>query len=67
MMESMRWLAGLVVLLIIGFGALYLVAGRSTPPQLAIEKPAPYQPFPKDMRRMLDNDYREVRFAFYYN
>lgn len=35
--------------------------------QRAILDPAPYQPFPSDLRRMLNADYREVRFTFYYN
>src|SRR5579862_6597750 len=42
MMESMRWLAGLLVLVIVvlaGFGALYVAAGRSAPPTITINKP----------------------------
>jgi murein DD-endopeptidase MepM/ murein hydrolase activator NlpD len=39
MMESMRWLAGLVVLLLAGLGTLYIVAGRGAPPVLTINKP----------------------------
>lgn len=35
--------------------------------QRAVLDPAPYRPFPGDMRRMLNNDFREVRFTFYYN
>jgi hypothetical protein len=35
--------------------------------QCAILDPAPYRPFPSDLRRMLSHDYREVRFTFYYN
>lgn len=35
--------------------------------QRAILDPAPYRPFPPDLRRMLDRDYRPVRFTFYYN
>jgi hypothetical protein len=35
--------------------------------QRAILDPAPYRPFPSDLRRMLDGDYREIRFTFYYN
>lgn len=35
--------------------------------QRAILDPAPYRPFPSDMRRMVSNDYREIRFTFYYN
>ena len=35
--------------------------------QRAVLDPAPYARFPPDMRRMLRNDYRDVRFTFYYN
>jgi outer membrane biosynthesis protein TonB len=35
--------------------------------QRAILDPAPYAPFPPDLRRLLGEDYREVRFTFYYN
>jgi outer membrane biosynthesis protein TonB len=35
--------------------------------QRAILDPAPYAPFPPDLRRLLGADYREVRFTFYYN
>jgi hypothetical protein len=35
--------------------------------QRAILDPAPYRPFPADLRRMLNHDFREVRFTFYYN
>jgi outer membrane biosynthesis protein TonB len=35
--------------------------------QRAILDPAPYAPFPADLRRLLGADYREVRFTFYYN
>jgi outer membrane biosynthesis protein TonB len=35
--------------------------------QRAILDPAPYGPFPADLRRLLGADYREVRFTFYYN
>ena len=35
--------------------------------QRSILDPAPFQPFPSDLRRMLNADYREVRFTFYYN
>jgi outer membrane biosynthesis protein TonB len=35
--------------------------------QRAILDPAPYKPFPPDLRRMLNRDYRPVRFTFYYN
>src|SRR5262249_32940784 len=34
-----RWLAGLVVIAALAFGVLYIAAGRSAPPRLAIEKP----------------------------
>lgn len=35
----MRWLVGLVVIVAVAFGILYVAAGRSTPPQLNIIKP----------------------------
>lgn len=35
--------------------------------QRAVLDPAPYRPFPPDLRRMLNSDYREIRFTFYYN
>lgn len=35
--------------------------------QRAILDPAPYAPFPPDLRRLLGADFREVRFTFYYN
>jgi outer membrane biosynthesis protein TonB len=35
--------------------------------QRAIQEPAPYAPWPADMRRMLGSDTREVRFTFHYN
>ncbi len=35
--------------------------------QRAILDPAPYRPFPPDLRRMMNSDYREIRFTFYYN
>lgn len=35
--------------------------------QRAVLDPAPYMPFPSDMRRLVRNDYREIRFTFYYN
>jgi outer membrane biosynthesis protein TonB len=35
--------------------------------QRAILDPAPYRPFPPDLRRMLQRDFRPVRFTFYYN
>jgi len=33
----------------------------------AVEDPAPFQPFPSDLKRLLPTDYREVRFTFFYN
>ena len=33
----------------------------------AILDPAPYPPWPSDMRRMIGQNYREVTFTFYYN
>lgn len=35
--------------------------------QRAILDPAPYAAFPSDLRRLLNADYREVRFTFHYN
>lgn len=35
--------------------------------QRAILEPAPYAPWPSDMRRMIGDNYREVTFTFYYN
>ncbi|MEK7686267.1 MAG: energy transducer TonB [Verrucomicrobiota bacterium] len=35
--------------------------------QRAVQDPAPFAPFPNDLRRMLGEDYREVRFTFHYN
>lgn len=35
--------------------------------QRAILDPMPYRPFPADLRRMLNHDFREVRFTFYYS
>src|SRR5438105_671035 len=40
MMESMRWVIGLVLLMLAGFAALYVGAGRSAPPALTINQPA---------------------------
>jgi len=34
--------------------------------QLAITKPAPYEKWPADVRRLVGNDYRDIRFTFYY-
>jgi murein DD-endopeptidase MepM/ murein hydrolase activator NlpD len=39
MMESMRWIAALLVLILLTFAGLYVAAGRSAPPQLTITKP----------------------------
>jgi hypothetical protein len=33
----------------------------------AITDPAPYQPWPSDLRRLMGADYREVRFTFFYD
>lgn len=35
--------------------------------QRAVLDPAPYRPFPIDLRRLMKTDYREIRFTFYYN
>lgn len=35
--------------------------------QRAVLDPSPYRPFPSDMRRLVNNDFREIRFTFYYN
>lgn len=35
--------------------------------QRAVQDPAPFEPWPADLRRMVNKDYREVRFTFYYN
>ena len=35
--------------------------------QRAISDPAPYAPFPKDLQRLLKQDFRDVRFTFHYN
>ena len=35
--------------------------------ELALTKPAPYQRWPGDMRRLVGKDYRDVRFTFYYD
>lgn len=34
--------------------------------QKAITDPAPYAKWPRDMRLLLEKDYREIQFAFYY-
>ena len=33
----------------------------------AVLDPAPYAPWPSDMRRLIGHNYREVTFTFYYN
>ncbi len=35
--------------------------------QRAVQDPAPFEPWPNDMRRMIGADYREVKFTFHYN
>ena len=35
--------------------------------QKAILENVPYRQWPPDLRRMVDKDYRELRFTFYYN
>lgn len=35
--------------------------------QRAVQDPAPFLPWPADLRRLVGKDYREVRFTFYYN
>ncbi|MBM3834445.1 MAG: hypothetical protein FJ403_14480 [Verrucomicrobia bacterium] len=35
--------------------------------QRAVREPAPFGPWPNDMRRLIGADYREVRFTFHYN
>ena len=39
MMESMRWIAGLLLVGLLAAGSLYVAAGRAAPPQLTIDKP----------------------------
>ncbi len=34
--------------------------------QLAITKPAPYEAWPTDVRRLVGQDFRDIRFTFYY-
>ena len=36
----MRWIAGLILLLLLGFAGLYVAAGRSAPPALTINQPS---------------------------
>jgi outer membrane biosynthesis protein TonB len=35
--------------------------------QRAVQDPAPFAPWPADLRRLVGKEYREVRFTFYYN
>lgn len=35
--------------------------------QKAVIDPAPFERWPREMRRMIDKDFREIQFAFYYN
>jgi outer membrane biosynthesis protein TonB len=35
--------------------------------QQAVRDPAPFERWPGDMRRMIGADYREIKFAFFYN
>jgi hypothetical protein len=35
--------------------------------QRAVQDPAPFAPWPNDLRRLVGKEYREVRFTFYYN
>lgn len=35
--------------------------------QRAVQDPAPFEPWPADLRRIVGREYREVRFTFYYN
>ncbi len=35
--------------------------------QRAVQDPAPYPPWPSDLRRMVGADYREVKFTFHHN
>jgi hypothetical protein len=34
--------------------------------QKAISDPSPYDPWPREMRLMVDKNYRELQFAFFY-
>src|SRR5258708_6609676 len=40
MMESMRWIAGLLLLLLVGFAWIYIASGRAAPPGLVINQPS---------------------------
>jgi hypothetical protein len=33
----------------------------------AVRDPAPFERWPREMRMMMDKDYRDIQFAFYYN
>jgi hypothetical protein len=35
--------------------------------QKAVLDPAPFEKWPREMRLMVDKDYRQLRFTFYYN
>lgn len=35
--------------------------------QRAVQDPAPFKPWPPDLKRMVGKEFREVRFTFYYN
>ena len=35
--------------------------------ETAVRDPAPYDPWPEDMRRFIQSDPREIQFTFYYN
>ena len=35
--------------------------------QKAVQEPAPFGPWPNDMRRLVGADFRDVRFTFFYN
>jgi outer membrane biosynthesis protein TonB len=35
--------------------------------QRAVQDPAPFPPWPDDLKRLVGKDHREVRFTFYYN
>ncbi len=35
--------------------------------QRAVQDPAPFAPWPADLRRLVGKEYRDVRFTFYYN
>ena len=35
--------------------------------QRAVQDPAPFERWPREMRLMVDKDYREIQFSFYYD